>query len=286
MRIAYWLRHQTSQKQINIMNQVISGHKPKITTVIDPLVSGSFDTLVMMGIGGNSRHVYDSWLAAGKNIIFLDKGYTRGEHLRVSINSFQPLAYFQAENKPSDRFEELKLQIKPYNQNHLRKFILLDGASNKYCLWHGLPHYYDWGVEMVKKIKEHSSLPIIYRPRPSHNEERAIPGTMLSINKELEHDFERASIVVSHGGNIGFDAVLAGVPHFAIDETIARPVSNTDWNTLDTPMTIEDEVRHQWLCDVAYCQWKPIEFVSGVAWEYVFNVLEQIKAGVTFYEQL
>lgn len=279
MKIAYWLRHQKSQKQINIMKHIVSGCKQNITTLIDPVVSDNYDTLLMVGIGGFSRQVYDAWLAAGKNVIFIDKGYTRGEYLRVSINSFQPLAYFQNHKMPSDRFDQLKLQIKPYKPMLPWRSILFDGASNKYCVWHGLPHYHEWGIEIVKKIKEHSTLPIIYRPRPSHNEEREIPGTILSINRELEHDFERASIVVSHGGNIGFDSVLAGIPHFAIDETIAKPVSNADWETIDNPEVVPDKVRHQFLCDVAYCQWKPSEFASGEAWKYVFDVLDEIKVG-------
>lgn len=275
MKIAFWLRHQTSQKQINAMKQIVSGCRHSIEPVIDPAVSDDYDALVMVGIGGFSRQVYDAWLKAGKTVIFLDKGYTRGEYLRISINSFQPLAYFQKVKRPSDRFDALGLKLQPYVSSKAKKFILLDGASNKYCVWHKLPYYYVWGVETVKKIKWNSQSPIIYRPRPSHNEEGIIPGTELSIHKELQYDFERARLVVSHGGNIGFDCVLAGVPHFAIDETIARPLSNTNWMTLDTPFVPDDKVRYQWLCDVAYCQWKPSEFASGRAWQYVFEVMDQ-----------
>lgn len=275
MKLAYWLRHSKSEKQLKLQSAICAGYR-QIQTVTAPEVSDYYDGIVMIGIGGLSRKVYDSWLAAGKVVIFLDKGYTRGDNLRVSVNSFQPLAYFQKHKQPSARFDKLGLKVQPYSTKAERRSILLDGASNKYCVWHGLPHYHDWGMQVVSKIRQHSTLPIIYRPRPSHNEEKRIAGTKFSLGRDLQYDFDRAKVVVSHGGNIGFDATVAGIPHFAIDETIARPISETDWNKLDRGFTVDDKTRHQWFCDVAYCQWSAAEFESGAAWEYVLNVVEDL----------
>ena len=92
----------------------------------------------------------------------------------------------------------------------------------------------------------------------------------------LDEDFDRARVVVSHGGNIGFDAVVSGVPHFAVADSIARPLSETAWDRVGAPYVPSEERRMQWLHDLAYCQWNLDEFADGTAWRYVRETLELV----------
>jgi len=239
------------------------------------------DVVVIFGIGGDAKQVWDANPQARR--ILLDKPYVRGGApnpkryylCRVSIDAPQPLTYFQKIPRKSSRWDRLQLFPKPYaDKNTNTTHILFDGASNKYCLWNDLPPWPEWGQMIVDKIRAHAPNPIIYRPRPSHNDApRNITGAELSEIPIVE-DLARARIVVSHGGNIGFDAAFAGVPHFAIDRSIARPISQTDWSKVGIPYVPEYPVRRQWFYDLAYCQWNLDEFADGSAWRYVRESME------------
>lgn len=233
------------------------------------------DYLVLFGIGGVAKTIWDAYRSAGIPTIFIDKGYTRNRGLwRVSVRDHQPLAYF-AQNRPHDRLNKLGIELAPY---HGGSHILFDGASNKFCTWKDMGDWQDWGRSIVEKIRQHSKLPIIYRPRPRHHHEMRrpleIPGTELSIGP-LDDDLARARVCVSFGGAIGVDAVVSGTPHFAIGDSIARPLSETDWSRLDKPFIPTDEQRLQWLADVAYTQFTVDEFRSGVAWASIEPALRR-----------
>lgn len=219
--------------------------------------------LVMLGIGGESRSIFDAYREAGAPVVFWDKGYSRRGYRRVAVGDFQPNGYFQREPRPADRWEGLGIKLASYAGGG--DAILFDGASNKYCLWQGLGDWLEWGQAMIDRIAANTDRPIIYRPRPSHNGAVALRGAELST-RPLEEDFARSAIVVSHGGNIGFDAICASVPHFAIGDSIARPLSETDWSRVGDPRIPSHDRRRQWCHDLAYCQWTLDEIESGEAW--------------------
>jgi len=225
------------------------------------------DGLILFGIGGENRAVYDAYRGAGLPVVFWDKGYMgRGAYYRVSVNEFQPHAYFQAVPRKPDRF--LRLAIEPAPFRRRGSTILFDGASQKYLSWQGLGQLEVWGAGVVATLRRHSRRQIVYRPRPTHNPEPHVPGAERGA-PELRRELERAHLCVSYGGNIGVDALIAGVPHFALGDSIARPLSETNWRNLDQPHVPTDAERLQWLADLAYCQWTMDEIASGEAWCYL-----------------
>jgi hypothetical protein len=228
------------------------------------------DGLVMFGIGGHSRHVFDAYANEGKRIVFLDKGYTRAPYLRVSVDAFQPIKFLDLDYS-TDRFERLGVELQPYRRGGTH--ILFNGASNKYCLWEKLPYWIEWGVATVAKIAQHTVRPIIYRPRPSHNDPVAVPGAELSIGP-MQRDIERAHVAVSYGGNFGWNCAVAGVAHFSIADSIARPISETEWARLDEPRIPTDAERWRWCCAVAHWQYTMEEIEAGVMWRHVREHLD------------
>jgi len=287
MRVAVYCRQPTEPHQA-VSVAVAKGARGQgddawIFTKDDPQRQDAAECVVIFGIGGDAR---DIWTAnEGKRRILLDKPYSRGigvaaptrYHLvRVAIDGFQPLPYFQRRPRPRDRWRALNLEPKPYRIKDGP--VLFDGASNKYCLWNDLPAWPIWGQEIVLRISANTGQPIIYRPRPSHNAPPSVKGAELSEGPFAD-DLARASIVVSHGGNIGFDAALAGVPHFAIADSVARPISETRWERVAWPHVPSKAEREQWFADVAYCQWNLDEFISGEAWRYCREVMDEIELG-------
>lgn len=233
------------------------------------------DGLIMLGIGGHSRSMFDAYRAAGKHVVFWDKGYSRGGWYRVAVNDFQPLAYLEAVKRPHDRALALGLDLKTYRQQN-GSHILFDGASNKFCIWQSLGDWIEWGAATVRKIRTHSLLPVIYRPRPSHNGSVPVPGAELS-ERPLAEDLARARVVVSYGGNIGFDAAIAGIPHFAIGDSIARPLSETCWKNVGKPHVPSPDRRREWLAAVAHCQFRMEEIASGQAWRHVRETIDALR---------
>lgn len=272
--LVFHYRAQPSRKQNAILAAVTEGAERQGDMVLG--VEGFHrvlpgDGAILFGIGGIAKSIYDAYRAAGIPTILIDKGYTRNEHYRVAVKDFQPLAYMQERRHPGDRFKRLKIELKPYEWSG--DAVLFDGASNKFAMWKDLGDYRDWGAAMVMQIRAHTDRPIIYRPRPTHNEDHPVPGAEFFAGRSLDEDFARAYVVVSYGGNIGWDAAVAGLPHFAIGDSIARPISETEWANVAQPRLPSDAERLQWACDVAYQQWNLEEFRSGEAWDYIRRLL-------------
>lgn len=216
--------------------------------------------LIIFGIGGMTREIHDAYAAAGRDIILIDKGYTRDPYFRVSVNGFQPLHYM-AQSRPDDRWRKLGMRIHPIRQGQ-SGVVLIDGGSNKYALWAGLGDWIQWGRETVAWARMRQSSPVVYRPRPSHNPPPEDMGCEISTGP-LADDLRRARLVITHGGNLGFDAIVHGIPVIALGPTIAKPLDSV---RLDAPVLFTNRQRWQWLADLAYCQWTVAEYASGEAW--------------------
>ncbi len=235
-------------------------HGDEVIPSLDTSVQ--YDGCIFYSIGGwQKKPMYDRYRAAGLTTVYLDKGYTRTArerncYYRVAVNGFQPTGYLQRVNRPVDRFARLGLTLRPYGR-HQDGPIIVDGASNKFCLWHGFD-FKTWGagiVERIRGIVPHCE--VILRLRPSYK---------VALEPPLDEVLADARLVVSYGGNIGWDAVIAGVPHFAIGDSIARPVSETDWNAIDDPYIPTTADRQQWAYNVAYSQFTFHELSTGEAW--------------------
>lgn len=126
---------------------------------------------------------------------------------------------------------------------------------------------------MVDSIRGVTDRPIIYRPRPSHNAAVQLQGATLSTGP-LADDLARSAVVVTHGGNIAWDAAQAGVPLFCINEfSFAAPIAELDWICLGMPRGVSKERVEKWAANVAYCQYTISEFASGLGWAHIKSEL-------------
>lgn len=283
MRFTYHIR-----KEKIIQRTVFEALKKGMAKLGDELVEmGWFegvppdvDGTVVTGIGRHelpgrdARTVFDQYHWHGKHVLFFDKGYTRQDVFRASINSFQPLEYLDAVVRPHDRLKAAGMMPLPYLGGG--KYILVDGASQKYCDWWGLGDLEQFGRRVIMEIRKRTADPIIYRPRPIlHGSVRIddLPNVWTS-DISLRGDLARAKLVVSHGGNLGFDAVMAGIPHFALDVSIARPMSETRWSCFNRYRHVPTNERLQWAANVLYNQWSERELADGTAWAVMKNMIE------------
>lgn len=274
MKFAFHVR-QPFQKTMLMANAIKSGAAAygDDVRIIEGYPNGveDVDGLILFGIGGESGIYWDAYRKAGKPVVFIDKGYSRMPYFRVAIDGFQPTRFVRRKSCTDDRLRRLDLRFD--NLAPKGDYILFDGASNKYCLWHRLGYWVDWGQHIVDIIRQNSDRPVIYRPRPSHNTPTALRGCTLSTGP-LEQDLQRAYVVVTHGGNIAWDAAIAGVPVFSIDpDSFAAPIAETSWESVGTPRLVKAKKLHRWASSVAYCQYTIDEFANGIAWNHIVKEL-------------
>jgi len=231
------------------------------------------DVLCMFGV--KSKRLFYECLEKEVVPIMVDKGYTRRpqkgskfcEYSRVAVGAHHPTDYITMAEHSTDRLEKLGVELKPWKTG---PYILLAGSSAKYHDFYNMKSPLAWAKGVVKEIKIHSTRPIVYRPKPSWKEAQPIKGTIWSKpSDKLWLDLERAGAVITHGSNICFEAIIAGVPCIILGEGIAKPISSCKIENLNDLWHAPDEQRIQWLSNLAYCQWTNKEFASGEAWETI-----------------
>jgi len=232
------------------------------------------DVAVMIGVKGYSRRLLDNHLEAGKHTVYIDKGYLGGRsaYFRMSVNSFQPLAYFQKTPRPDDRLRALSVNMLPMRTQG--SHIIIAGGSLKYAKWHGLhtgqsvDPMTEWARKSLKRVGKYTNRPLIYRPKPSWKEAVSLSGARFSRPPELlAHLLPDAWALVTFGSNAAVEALTAGVPVIVTGDGIARPLARTQEENIDDLFIPSDAVRRQWLADMAYCQFNVQEMESGLAWK-------------------
>ncbi len=238
------------------------------------------DVACMVGVKGKSKEIMDAHARAGMHTLYFDKGYIRRkakahkgwEYWRVSVDSFQPLHYFQNERHDSKRWDKFKYNL--HEQTMQGKTVVLALSSQKYCNWHSLGDAPEYAARLLKLINKKTGKKIIYRPKPTWKDAVHIMGfgfsrPPVSIGDELK----RAHVLITFGSNAAFDAIVSGVPSIVLGDGIAKPISSTSLSSIEDPYWPTLQERYQWCCDLSYCQWTLEEFYSGEAWE---NLRRQI----------
>lgn len=78
-----------------------------------------------------------------------------------------------------------------------------------------------------------------------------------------------AHVMVTHGSNACFEAVLAGVPVIVLGDAVAKPISSTVIEEVRRPHLARARDRKQWLANLMYHQWTMPEFEGGEAWNHI-----------------
>lgn len=230
------------------------------------------DVAVMIGVKGRSRLILDTYLAAGKHAVYLDKGFFRPashDYIKVSVDGFQPLRYlYDVIRKPS-RFEKLTekfgIEIRQTPKNNGPAVYL--GPSQKYAKFHRLGDATEYAMEILRRFRSVSDREFIYRPKASWGGAVPIPGAIFSRPpQELSTHLKNARLLIVHGSNASADATVAGIPVISLGPSIARPVNETNLEKAEESEVFPESVRFKWACQVAYCQWTIDEFKSGEMW--------------------
>lgn len=258
-------------------------HKDNFT-----ISSERFDGGGKLGLSRSAKCIMGAYLDSGKHFLFFDKGYFgRGAYWRVSIDAWQPLAYFQRFKRSFDRWDKFNTSVKDRSATSPDSPIVLAGACQNYSNFCNLGNVNDFNLEVLKNIRANTLRPILYRPNPSwylkHADEfrpvhEQVEGVTLSVGGLFTDVLNDCHLVVTHGTGAAVTAVLNGVPSLVMGEGAAKPVSmGPEWESIEEPVWLDGKVRKQYFADLAYCQWTIEEFRSGQAWEEIRLALAYLE---------
>lgn len=127
-------------------------------------------------------------------------------------------------------------------------------------------HFASWCRRAIDAMAA-KGMDVRFRPHPEAVKRgQPLPvASGLVIGGTLADALSWASCVLTWNSNTGVEAVLAGVPTYAIDEgSMAYPVATHDL-TADAVMPDREE----WFRAMAWRQWRLDEIADGSAWEVV-----------------
>jgi len=190
-----------------------------------------------------------------ENFFYMDHGYFKQSKRsfksnRTTIENFD--GYFRIVyndywhsgngNMPSDRFNKLKLEIKPIHRNG--EFIILSEPVESAKKYYNL---YSWVDDTINRLKKITDRKIFV-----HSRESKIPLTSI---------LPKAWAFVSDHSSAGFLSMLEGVPAYFTNNTLSKIGKLEDLE--------KHEINYNIFNNLAYEQWTIDEIRSGESWEYL-----------------
>jgi hypothetical protein len=235
---------------------------------------------VAIAYGWAHEHIFRRYRQATAQFAYWDLGYwnrhpgkskggNRGGHHRLSVNLWDTARGMRFDC-PHDRLEASGIEIRPRVDPFSRATILVCGMSAKAAGTHGLVPD-QWERAAIAELEEMTATEpalagcsVVFRPKPQRKGEAVEP---------LESVLERCRLVVSHHSNCSVDALIAGVPSYAV-KGVGRLMAPGSLRTAALGVYLpSEERRRQLLADIAYAQWTPAEMRAGDAWEHIKGIL-------------
>ena len=207
--------------------------------------------------------------ACGGDVIVLETGYIKrgdgpDDYYAAGFNGLNGRAYFNNENMPTDRADELGVVLQPIRYGG-KKILLCGQVPQDASVDH--IDIMRWLHAARDEIKKRTDREILFKPHP-----KAPIGPIAGCGyttRPLIEAIQDCSSVVTFNSNSAVEAVIEGVPVFAFDRgSMAWDVANTSWDDIIYPLHGD---RRQWLNDLAYAQWTPTEMREGKAWQHLLQ---------------
>ncbi len=243
----------------------------------------SCDTAVIWSYlwdGKNKEQIFNHYRQKDINVIVMEVGgLKRNVYWKIGLNGINRTAEFGNYNCPSDRWEKLGIELKPWKNdgNH----IILCGQNEKSGAWPKNLGMSAWINDTINQIRSVSDRPIIVRPHP-RAQIKGLNITQLNVTiKKPEYmggydDFnypgalDNAWAVVSFNSNPAIEAVFNGIPVFVDETSLSYEVGNTNLLDIENPKKPD---RTQWAHNLAYIEWNIEEIEQGLPWQRLKKLL-------------
>lgn len=187
-------------------------------------------------------------IADGRDWYYADKGYfERGRYLRITKNAYQHDGRGAA---TEDRFARLGLEVQPWRQDG--RHVLICPNTRVYFQLFGLD-VDGWISDVTRQIRAVSDREVRVRWKSDLS------------SRPIEADLVDAWALVTFSSNAAIDALLAGVPVFALAPfAAARRMGLDDLSAIESPVYPDD--RAEFMATLAEQQWTLDEIARGDAW--------------------
>ena len=240
------------------------------------------DIAVVFGVG--KKGVPVSWPRANvifqqrrqcKPVIIIEKGFVkRDQYYMVGFNGLNHNAAFFNEGSPSDRWEALGVELKPWRYDGEHILVCGQVPSDASVQDIDIIH---WSAEITSFLRKHTDKKVVYRPHPlARNRTPHMMGVENS-NRDLATDLSRACAVVTYNSNTAVEAVIEGIPSFAMDKgSMAWEVACHDINRINDYAAPMEVIRTQWAYNLAYTQWNEAEFMEGLPFQHLVTKVKEM----------
>jgi len=212
-----------------------------------------------------NQRIWQSFRAAGKPVIVVEVGMIqRGHTWKLGLNG-TGINCYPGEIR-SGRAEQLRLRPQPWTNRGVNVVIAVQRSDSEQ--WAGQPPTVAWLTETARRLREHTSRPLIIRPHPRQRIAN-IPGCWIQSPQPIPgtydgFDYDRclqdAWAVVNWNSGPGSQAILNGVPAFVGASSLAAPVGNLDLAAIEDPVRPD---RTEWLEQLAHTEWTQAEIETG-----------------------
>ena len=181
--------------------------------------------------------------SAKPTIVLEVGGIKRGTTWKVGLNGINRDAYFSPSGNTSTRAEQLGLKLKPWRSEG--SYILICGQHERSQQWETMPNMTAWLGNTINIIREYTDMPIYWRPHPRYpvqyveqdfkNVIRQNPTKIEDTYDDYDFNVRDAWATVCYSSNPGPHSIIAGIPAFVGESSLAFDVGN---NNLHNIMTV------------------------------------------------
>ena len=220
---------------------------------------------------GNAN-IWNICRSKGKPVVVLEVGgIQRGTTWKVGLNGINRDAYFGPRGNGPERAQNLNLSLRTWREDG--EHILICGQHDKSLQWQNMPRMSNWIMDTIEEIQKHTDRPIVFRPHPRcrldaienqyRNVYRQDPLHITGTYDDFNLSFMKAHAVINFSSNPGVQSIIAGVPAFVGQSSLAYDVAND----IDFLHDIENPLkpdRQQWLNDYAWTEFTVEEIAQGI----------------------
>jgi hypothetical protein len=231
-------------------------------------------------MAGN-KAVWERARRQGRHVVVLEVGgIDRGTTWKVGLNGINRDAYFSDSGNDSTRANSLGLVLKPWRSDG--EFILICGQHDKSLQWQDMPRMSQWTMDIIEQVQEYTDMPIVFRPHPRcrlehiehqyKNVYRDEPRKIIDTYDDYNLNFSKVHAVINWSSNPGPQAILAGIPAFVSNSSLAYDVAND----IDFLHNIRDPLRpdrQQWVNDYAHTEYTIEEISQGIPLKRLTSIL-------------
>ncbi len=271
MDIAYF-PNAIAQNGVPVLQAMISALEARGHRLVPNTMSADAALIWSMlwaGRMSSNQQAWEHYRHQQKDVLIMEVGcLRRGELWKIGVNGILPrhrLCCAGLGNRP----ESLGLKLHPWRHRRGDNIYICLQRTQSWQ-WQDMPAIDVWLRDTVRLIRQRTDRPIVVRPHPRQRLKFLPLDCQIAMPRRLcdtydDFDFEQmldnAWAVVNYNSHSGIQSVLRGVPAFVGDMSLAAPVANLDFNTIESPLMPD---RDAWFEDLVWTEFSLAEISDGM----------------------